>query len=75
MAAHPRDAVIAVTHRCNAHCVMCNVWKSRRRDELQPEHMGKLPASLKTINLSGGEPFLRADLPEFVVLLSLAYST
>ena len=28
--------------------------------------MRKLPAALKTVNLSGGEPFLRADLPQFV---------
>jgi len=62
----PDDAIIAVTHRCNAHCVMCNAWKSRATDALSPEHMAKLPPGLRTVNLSGGEPFLRADLPEFV---------
>ena len=62
----PADAIIAVTYRCNARCVMCNVWKSREADTLAPEHMRKLPAGLKTINFSGGEPFLRDDLPEFV---------
>ena len=62
----PADAVIAVTHRCNAHCVMCNVWRSRGEDRLQPEHMNRLPRGLRTINLSGGEPFLRPDLAEFV---------
>jgi len=55
-----------VTYRCNAHCVMCNIWKSREKDALRPEHMRKLPRELKTVNISGGEPFLRADLPEFV---------
>ena len=62
----PADAIIAVTYRCNAHCLMCNVWKSRETDALRPEHMRKLPPRLKTINLSGGEPFLRKDLPAFV---------
>jgi MoaA/NifB/PqqE/SkfB family radical SAM enzyme len=62
----PADAIIAVTHRCNARCVMCNVWKSTEQDLLLPEHLGKLPPGLATINLSGGEPFLRDDLPEFV---------
>ncbi|MBN1553286.1 MAG: radical SAM protein [Phycisphaerae bacterium] len=62
----PTDAVIAVTHRCNARCVMCNVWKREEPDRLAPEHMRRLPVSLKTVNLSGGEPFLREDLPEFV---------
>jgi radical SAM protein with 4Fe4S-binding SPASM domain len=45
---------------------MCNIWKGRQKDALRPEHMRKLPRRLKTINFSGGEPFLRQDLPEFV---------
>ena len=45
---------------------MCNIWKSRASDALRPEHMRKLPVGLRTVNLSGGEPFLRADLPQFV---------
>ncbi len=45
---------------------MCNVWKSDAPDALQPEHLRKLPRGLRTINLSGGEPFLRDDLPAFV---------
>ena len=57
---------MAVTFRCNAHCVMCNVWKRRQADELLPEHMRKLPPALRTVNLTGGEPFLRTDLPDFV---------
>ncbi len=62
----PTDAVIATTFRCNARCLMCNVWRDTRPDALRPEHMDKLPQSLRTVNLSGGEPFLRDDLPEFV---------
>ena len=58
--------MVAVTHRCNARCVMCNIWKGETPDRLTPEHMGKLPSGLRTINLSGGEPFLRDDLVEFV---------
>ncbi|MCG2739694.1 MAG: radical SAM protein [Syntrophaceae bacterium] len=62
----PADAIIAVTHHCNAHCLMCNIWRQHRHDDIKPEHMRKLPPGLKTINLTGGEPFLRSDLPEFV---------
>jgi Fe-coproporphyrin III synthase len=62
----PRDAILAVTHRCNARCVMCNVWRSEAVDRIQPEHLGKLPPSLRTVNLTGGEPFLRDDLADFV---------
>jgi len=45
---------------------MCNIWKGDTPDRLMPEHMRKLPAELRTINLSGGEPFLRDDLVDFV---------
>ena len=45
---------------------MCNIWKGDAPDRLMPEHMRKLPAELRTINISGGEPFLRDDLVEFV---------
>jgi radical SAM protein with 4Fe4S-binding SPASM domain len=45
---------------------MCNIWKSAAKDALLPEHMQKLPAGLRTVNLTGGEPFLRDDLPAFV---------
>lgn len=62
----PRDAILAVTHRCNAHCVMCGIWQSTAEDRLAPDHLANLPASLRTLNLSGGEPFLRNDLPDFV---------
>ncbi len=62
----PADAIIAVTNRCNAHCLMCNVWRSTAPDLLDPVHMQKLPPQLRTINLTGGEPFLREDLGEFV---------
>lgn len=62
----PSDAIVAVTHRCNARCVMCNVWKNTQTDVLQPPDMRKLPPALRTVNLTGGEPFLRQDLPEFV---------
>jgi len=37
-----------------------------------PAIFGKLPTSLKTINLTGGEPFLRDDLPEIVYYVKSA---
>ena len=62
----PKDAFIAVTFRCNARCQMCNIWKSSPTTEMGPEHYRKLPDSLKGINITGGEPFLRKDLLEVV---------
>ena len=49
------DAVIAITYRCNARCTMCTVWRSKYRDLLTPDHIAKLPRSLRTANITGGE--------------------
>jgi MoaA/NifB/PqqE/SkfB family radical SAM enzyme len=61
---NPVDAVLAVTWRCNAKCRMCGIWKQEPGQEIAPEVFAKLPRSLRDINLSGGEPFIRSDLPE-----------
>lgn len=63
-------ASIIVTYRCNAHCQMCNTWKypSRIQDELPIEIYHKLP-KIPTINITGGEPFLREDLAEIITIL------
>lgn len=45
---------------------MCNIWKSPKAAELEPSEYAKLPPTLRTINLTGGEPFLRSDLVEVV---------
>ena len=60
----PTNATIAVTYKCNAKCIMCNIWKNTSADILKPEDFLKLPSSLKDVNLTGGEPFLRNDIVE-----------
>jgi radical SAM protein with 4Fe4S-binding SPASM domain len=45
---------------------MCSVWQSDLTDRLAPAHIAKLPCSLRTVNLTGGEPFLHPQLPDFV---------
>lgn len=62
----PIDCVLALTYNCNARCTMCDIWKIKDSPELTLEDLAKLPDSLHDINLSGGEPFLRKDLPEIV---------
>jgi MoaA/NifB/PqqE/SkfB family radical SAM enzyme len=64
----PIDCVVAVTYRCNSRCVMCDIWKSAadRERELRPADYRWLPTSLRSINVSGGEPFLREDIVEVV---------
>lgn len=62
----PKEATIAITYRCNCRCSMCGIWQIKDHDELPVSEYGKLPRSLRTINVTGGEPFLREDIVEVV---------
>ncbi|MHB8859011.1 MAG: radical SAM protein [Thermoleophilia bacterium] len=55
-----------MTYRCNARCLMCNIWQNGDKEDLDIGLLDKLPDSLRYVNISGGEPFLRKDLPELV---------
>lgn len=72
LSALPEALSIEVTHRCIARCVMCNIWKI-------PADVNDLPVEdwlsfidravfrhLKELDVTGGEPFLRDDLPEMM---------
>ncbi|GJM44729.1 MAG: hypothetical protein DHS20C21_15710 [Gemmatimonadota bacterium] len=65
----PTEAILAINHRCNTFCVMCDIWSTPDRHELPPEWYRRLPPSLKSINISGGEPFMRDDVPEIIEVL------
>ncbi|MFH1864460.1 MAG: radical SAM protein [Candidatus Eisenbacteria bacterium] len=69
--AGPVGCVVAVTYRCNARCTVCDIWKSDSKagDELAPSDYAWLPRSLRSVNVSGGEPFLRDDLVEVVSVI------
>lgn len=56
-----------VTYRCNARCGMCDSWKLDPGRELSVEEVDGLFRQLKRLDVvrfSGGEPFLRKDLPD-----------
>lgn len=61
------NGTVIVTYRCNARCNMCNRFKapSRPDEEITLETIKKLPKMYFT-NITGGEPFIREDLPEIV---------
>lgn len=63
-------ASIIVTYRCNARCQMCNTWKfpSKKEEEIGVDIYEKLPF-MKTVNVTGGEPFIREDLEDIINVL------
>ncbi len=67
--AQPHNAIVSVTLNCNARCQMCDIWRNDMHGEASAEVFARLPASLRDINISGGEPFLRGDLPEILAAI------
>lgn len=61
------NGTVIVTYRCNGRCHMCSRYKepSQPQEELTVETVRKLPPMYFT-NITGGEPFLRDDLPQIV---------
>jgi MoaA/NifB/PqqE/SkfB family radical SAM enzyme len=73
-----RSACLVVTNKCNGRCIMCDIWKTYRdkpglvKEELSLSEIRDFFSDkdffkdLGFVYLSGGEPFLRADLPDIV---------
>lgn len=61
------NGTVIVTYRCNARCSMCNRYKapSKPEEEISIDTIKKLPKMYFT-NITGGEPFIRTDLPDIV---------
>ncbi len=64
-------ANFTVSNSCNGRCTTCNIWKMDPRPDTTIDQItGFFEANreslrnLKFIQLTGGEPFLRDDLPE-----------
>lgn len=65
----PFKLTFAVTYNCNSKCKTCSIWKKRSSGELSLGEIGKFFSknkSLRWIAITGGEPFLRRDLPQIV---------
>lgn len=62
----PTSAFLSVTLLCNSRCIHCDIWKHKGIDFLPLSIYKKLPPSLEMIDITGGEPFLRPDIPELV---------
>ena len=71
----PRAMCIYVTNRCNMRCQMCHIWKTEKTQdsntemslaEIKDMFSNSLFSKLEYININGGEPNLRKDLPDIV---------
>lgn len=75
----PKAFVIELTRRCNNHCLYCynegGAPELSRQGEMSTKEVTGIISKLheetpvETIALSGGEPFLREDLPEILSFL------
>ncbi len=66
---YPSFCTYFVTWRCNGRCLMCDVWKKDRGREMGPAEARKAFSGFKRLDglrISGGEPFMREDLPELL---------
>jgi len=68
----PQAISLEITHRCIARCTMCNIWRI-------PPDVPDLPmndwidllssdlfSDLRELDITGGEPFLRKDMPDLI---------
>jgi len=64
------DASIIVTYRCPMKCKMCNIWQNptEKSREFKPELLRRLPR-VNAVNVTGGEPLIREDLPDIIRIL------
>ena len=70
----PTVLIYNCTWVCDARCEMCNNWKhgDRKSDmtlaQLEPAMQHPFWGAIENLNISGGEPTTRNDLPEMVEL-------
>ncbi|HXQ20696.1 MAG TPA: radical SAM protein [Candidatus Acidoferrales bacterium] len=66
------DLTVISTYRCNSRCAMCYIWKhpTLPDEEVSVATLAQLPGGFDNLNVSGGEPTLRKDLPELIDALS-----
>jgi len=70
LSTRPRTLRVELTNHCNLRCKMCGIWAEnpkRTLDLATYEHVlsDAVLSHLRVISLTGGEPFLLADLAEY----------
>lgn len=70
---YPRRVLIALTYRCNSHCIMCNIWKIKNHHELTCKDWEKilhnpLFAHIEQVDVTGGEALLYPEFIQFATI-------
>ncbi len=64
---------VVVTQRCNSRCTMCNLWKEKKSPILSIDDYRSIFHKdfpfIRVLTLTGGEPTLRADLPDILEII------
>ncbi|MDG4720120.1 MULTISPECIES: radical SAM protein [Thalassospira] len=67
---HPSFINFSVSNRCNAKCVMCDIWRYKSQDatgnELQGIFTNPYLHKIRDFGITGGEPFIRADITNVI---------
>ena len=71
----PLYVKLKVFYGCNLKCEMCNHWRETREPPVPAKRFREVISELgemgtRKIHISGGEPMLRPQIPEFVELAS-----
>lgn len=75
----PFDLEFSISNKCNLRCLQCDVWRyyeenpEKSKEELTTKEIKDVFSSydrFSVIGITGGEPFLREDLPQIVNILS-----
>ncbi|MBL7071040.1 MAG: radical SAM protein [Candidatus Omnitrophica bacterium] len=68
----PYKLTFAVTYRCNLRCKTCLIWSKEPKQELSLDEISeffKRSNGFSWVDLTGGEIFLREDLPEIIDII------
>jgi MoaA/NifB/PqqE/SkfB family radical SAM enzyme len=68
----PINLTVSVTYTCPSRCKTCNIWQ-KKVDDLRPEEYERIFRSMEGVpiwvTVSGGDQFVRCDLPEIFGLI------
>ncbi|MEA3248231.1 MAG: radical SAM protein [Nanoarchaeota archaeon] len=63
-----KSIVLAITYKCNSRCKFCNIWQMKTEKEIDMSYYERLPY-FDSINLTGGEPFMRTDIDDIIEII------